>query len=382
MPKGIRYEDGFIVGGNLATKVAPNFRLREFVGRDGAVRIHRELVGALQELRESYGRPLEVKGVDPKSGLGAGKRGLFAWLDAEDPAAVITGAEGLVKLGYLDRVLEHGRQVYAEMPPPDALPPLPPEPAFEIVMRLTAAYETTGDPYQQVTGNFDGAGLSFGPLQVNFGTGTLPDLFARFQARDEAALKGCFDKLEHYHEWQRILNSSRPKQIAWADRSSQGNSKHGFAQPWKRYLGAVGRVSAFREETLRYAYDKYGRKLIVQLAWLRGLSPIRIDRFACLSALYDLCVQQGGLERAHAAIRRRVDEEKPSNQFELVRIAVEERGRKATERWRADCISRRLGILYRTPQKVTESGQTAYRDNPRLYLIRDVKVRGAERYLS
>ena len=382
MPKGIRYEDGFIVGGNLTTRITPNFRLREFVGRDGAVRIHRELVGALQELRESYGQPLAVKAVEPKSGLGARKRGLFAWLDAEDLDAVITSAAGLVKLGYFDRVLKHGGQIYAEMPPPDALPPLPPEPAFEIVMRLTAAYETTGDPYQQVTGNFDGAGLSFGPLQVNFGTGTLPDLFPRFQARDEAALKGCFDKLEHYHEWQQILHSSRPKQIAWADGLSRGNSKHGFAQPWKRYLQAVGRVSAFREETLRYAYDKYGRKLIVQLAWLRGLSPIRIDRFACLSALYDLCVQQGGLEKAHAAIRRRVNEERPSNQFELVHIAVEERGRKATERWRADCISRRLGILYRTPQKTTESGHTAYRDNPRLYLIRDVKVRGAERYLS
>lgn len=382
MAKGIKYEDGFIIGGNPRARIAPNFELREFAGRDGSIHVHRELVGALQELREAYGRPLQIKGMEPESGLGAGKRGLFAWLSADDPDAVIASAAKLIELGYFARLLKRGGQIYAEMPSPDALPPLPPEPAFEIVMRMTAAYETTGDPYQQVTGNFDGAGLSFGPLQVNFGTDTLPDLFARFEARDSAALKGCFDKLQHYHEWQRILHSSRSEQIAWADGLSRGNNKHGFAEPWKRYLQAVGRVPAFREETLRYAYDKYGRRLIVQLAWLRGLSPIRIDHFACLSALYDLCVQQGGLERAHAAIRARVSRENPRNQFELVHIAVEERGRKAKERWRADCISRRLGILYGTPKKVTESGHTAYRDNPRLYLIRNVKVRGVERYLT
>lgn len=382
MPKGIRYDDGFIVGGNLNTRVTPNFRLREFARPNGDVHVHRELVGALQELRERYGKSLEVKGLNAKHDLGGGKHGLFVWLGTADPGAVVASAAPLNDLGYFALVRERGGQVYAEMPPPEALPPLPAEPAFEIGMRLTAAYETSGDPYQQVTGNFDGAGLSFGPLQINFKSGTLKELFARFQSLDAASLSACFARLDHFHQWQQILHSSQAKQIAWADGLSRGSSKHSFAQPWKGYLQAVGRVTTFREETLRYAYDTYGRKLIVQLAWLRGLSPIRIDHFACLSALYDLCVQQGGLERAHTAIRNRVENESPSNQFELVHIAVEERGHKANERWRADCVSRRLGILYRSPQRITESGQTAHRDNPRLYLVRNVKVKGVEGYLT
>jgi hypothetical protein len=53
---------------------------------------------------------------------------------------------------------------------------------------VTAAFETAGDPFQQVTGNFDKAGLSFGPLQMNFGTGTLQELFRRFAARDNSQL--------------------------------------------------------------------------------------------------------------------------------------------------------------------------------------------------
>ncbi len=41
-----------------------------------------------------------------------------------------------------------------------------------------------------------------------------------------------------------------------------------------------------------------------------------------LSALYDRCVQQGSLNKAHDTIRKRVERERPENQFQLVRIAV------------------------------------------------------------
>ena len=117
------------------------------------------------------------------------------------------------------------------------------------------------------------------------------------------------------------------------------------------------------------------------LSWLQGLTSIRIDHFACLCALYDLCVQQGGLDPAHDAIRARVRIEHPSDQFELVHIAVEERGRKALPRYRADCVSRRLGILYREPQRVSISGFTAKRSNPRFYLLRNAAVHDMATYL-
>jgi hypothetical protein len=133
---------------------------------------------------------------------------------------------------------------------------------------------------------------------------------------------------------------------------------------------------------LRYAYDTYGRKLIVALSWLRGLVPVRISNVRCLAALYDLCVQQGSLDKAHDAIRRRVQNEQSLDEFQLTRIAVEERGRKADPRWRADSISRRLCILEREPVKVADSGQTAERDNPNLYLLRNAPVSQIERYLT
>jgi hypothetical protein len=380
MPKGLEYDDDYLVGGPARCQVTPNFTLAEYAGTDGRLRIHRELVASVQVLRDRFGRSIRVAGLTPAGNLGRGLDGRFVWLGADDMAALEAAARALVKEGHFIRVETQGGRLYVEMPDPANLPPILPERALDLAIAVTAGFETSGDPYLQVTGNFDGAGLSFGPLQANLKTGTLQDLFRRFQARDERRLANCFGPL--WPEWQRVLRlPSRAQQVAWADALSRGRNKADFDPRWKAALQAVGSEPAFRGEMLRYAYDTYGRKLIVALSWLRGLTPLRIGNFRCLAALYDLCVQQGSLDRAHDAIRRWVQNERPGDEFALTRIAVVERGRTANPEWRADCISRRLGILEREPVKVVEAGVTAERDNPNLYLLRNAQVSQMERYL-
>lgn len=381
MPKGLKYDNDYIVGGPANCRVTPHFKLSEYAGANGKVRIHRELAASVQVLRSSLGAAVSIAGVAPAGGLGKGLEGRFVWLKANDLAALEAAARKLVKEGHFVRVEASGGKLYVEMPDPGHLPPLLPEKALDLAIAVTAGFETSGDPYLQVTGNFDGAGLSFGPLQVNFKTGTLQELFRRFRARDESRLRACFGAL--WPEWERVLRlPSRVQQVAWADALSRGARKADFDPRWKAVLQAVGSEPVFRTEMLRYAYDTYGRKLIVALSWLRGLVPVRISNVRCLAALYDLCVQQGSLDKAHDAIRRRVSNAGPLDEFQLTRIAVEERGRKANPRWRADCISRRLCIIERDPVKVVESGQTAERDNPNLYLLRNVPVSNVERYLT
>jgi hypothetical protein len=381
MPKGLKYDNDYLVGGPVRGQVTPNFTLSEYAGADGRVRIHRELVASVQVLRDRLGKSIGIAGVAPAGGLARGLEGRFVWLRADDMVALEAAARGLAKDGHFVRVEAQPGLLYVEMPDPARLPPILPERALDLAIAVTAGFETSGDPYLQVTGNFDGAGLSFGPLQANFKTGTLQALFRRFQTRDERRLAACFGPL--WPEWQRVLRlPSRVQQVAWADGLSRGRNKADFDPRWKAALQAVGREPAFRGEMLRYAYDTYGRKLVVALAWLRGLSAIPVRNFRCLAALYDLCVQQGSLDRAHDAIRRRVQTERPRDEFQLTRIAVEERGRKADPQWRADCISRRLGILEREPVKVAEAGVTAERDNPNLYLLRNAPVSQIERYLA
>lgn len=376
------YEHDFIVSGNARDAITPNFAVKEFVS-GGALFVHRELVGALQELRDNYGAPVSIQGLAPRAGRGVGKRGCFVFVRGTDMATLEAQAQRLVAQTFLAAAERAGADLYLEIADPtQPAPPLPAANALERAVRVTAAYETSGDPFQSAAGNFDGAGLSFGPLQVNFGTGTLPQIFARFRMVDERALAGCFPRADHWQEWQGILQAPKAKQLAWANAISTGANKAGVAEPWKSYFAAVGRCDPLRQEMLRFAYDVYGRKLIVALSWLKGLWPGKIDSFPCLNALYDLCVQQGSLDKAHDVIRARVARERPDNQTALVHIAVEERGRKAAPEWRADCISRRLGILYREPVKVTENGKAAARQNLRIYLVRDVPVKGAEQYLT
>lgn len=381
MAKGLQYEQDFVIGGPAGARVSPNFTLSEYAAPDGTLYVHRELIASVQLLRDRLGAPLKIVDTASAEDRGEGLGGRFAWLSAADFSCLASAARRLLREGEFAHVAACGERVYVEIPDPGHLPALAPARAMDRAIAVTAGFETSGDPYLQVTGNFDGAGLSFGPLQVNFKTGTLQELFRRFRARDDGdRLRACFGDL--WPEWEQVLHlPSRARQVAWADTHSRGARKSDFDPAWKAALQNVGREPLFREETMRYAYDTYGRKLIVALSWLHGLVPIRIGNFRCLAALYDLCVQQGCLNRAHEAIRKRVAREAPQDEFALTRIALEERGRAANPRWRADCIARRLCILERGPVSVSESGRSAERDNPNLYLVRNAPVSQVERYL-
>jgi hypothetical protein len=379
---GLQLLDGFIEGGDPNHRLTPNFRLREFIRPDGKVWVHRELVACLQILRDRLDAPIEVDPAPPPAALHPVTHGLGIMVMADDGERLQRLAEELIVQGYLSRAQQQGKQLYVAIPQPDRLPPIAPKLAFECGVQVTAAFETSGDPYQQVTGNFDQAGLSFGPIQCNLKSGTLQELFRRLRGEDEPRLKRCFGNDDDYTIFWRVLDGPRTKAISWADKLSTGRQKRGFSQPWKGYLQAVGREPVFRDVMLRYAYDKYGKLLMSALAFLRGVSPISITNLRCLAALYDMGVQQGSLAKAYDAIRRRVAAEQPADQFALTRIAIEERAKKASPKWRADCLSRRLSILERRPVSVTLNGRRARRENPRSYLLRNSPVKGLDRYLA
>jgi hypothetical protein len=111
---------------------------------------------------------------------------------------------------------------------------------------------------------------------------------------------------------------------------------------------------------------------------LRQRSPIPIDHLRCVCALYDLVVQQGSLDKALSAVDARLVAEQPGTQFELVRIAVEERGRAASPQWQADAVSRRVGILNGVPHTVDDR----QRANIQFYLLRNVRVENVDRLVA
>lgn len=362
----VDWDGAFVVGGDGTTRLTPNFRLREFRRADGKVRVHRELVTALQMVRDRMGQSLSIAGVDPD--------GLGATVKSASAADVMQAAEALSPQGLFESVSENGGNVRFRIPDPANAREIDLAHALETAFNVTAGFETSGDKFQQITGNFDDMGLSFGPAQVNFGTGTLQPLFREFLKADEPALRACFSDPDDYDLWIRVLDMPLKQQIAFADRISTGASNANVIQPWKSYFQAVGRVPKFRTIMVEMVLRDYGKKLLAAVALLKRVRPdIRIDHLRCMCSLWDLVVQQGSLDKALPEIQARVRQELPADQFHLVRIAVEERGKKARAEFVDDCISRRVGVLNGVPEIVGRR----QRANIQFYLLRDARVRGA-----
>ena len=367
----VDWQGGFIVGGDDNRRLTPSFRLKEFRRPDGSIRVHRELISGLQLLRDRFGNPLSVKRTEAD--------GLAAVVAGEPVAALLASAQTLRERRVFENVAREDGGVSVTVPSPDSLPPIDLEQALETAFSVTAAFETAGDKFQQITGNFDGAGLSFGPAQVNFGTGTLVPLFRKFKAADEAALRGCFTDPDDYDEWLRVMDLPTSKQIDWANGVTTGRGGHDVIEPWKGYFRAVGRVERFRALMVESILSDYGGRMLRALKKLQALKPaVQIDHLRCICSLYDLVVQQGSLDKAWDAITARVGRENPQDQFALIRIAVEERGRAASSEWRDDACSRRLGILRGVPETVGER----QRANINFYMLRDVRVRNASELTS
>jgi hypothetical protein len=367
----VDWDHAFVVGGDGNRRLTPGFRLKEFRQPDGSVRVHRELVSALQLLRDRFGKPVSIRRTDP-DGLGAVVSG--------DPAdALLECAAAVRERRLFDRVERRSDDVHVGLEAADSRPAIDLAEALETAFSVTAAFETAGDKFQQITGNFDGAGLSFGPAQVNFGTGTLVPLFRAFAAADELALHACFADEDDYDDWRRVMELSIADQITWANTITAGRGGHDVVEPWKGYFQAVGRVNMFREIMVTSILREYGGRMARAIRALQRLRPdIQIDHLRCMCSLYDLVVQQGSLDKAWPAIEERVRRDNPQDQFALTQIAVEERGRRAAPQWQADAVSRRVGILKGVPETVDDR----QRANINFYMLRNVHVTGAAELVS
>jgi hypothetical protein len=208
----VEWDGNFVVGGDGARRLTPNFKLREF-RFDGAIRVHRELVSSLQLLRNRFARGIGVRGVDA-DGLGA----------------TIEGAPTDGLLAAADALEAHSLFSLAERQGDNS-----------VHVRIADPRDVREVGLEQALG----AGLSFGPAQVNFSTGTLQPMFEKFAAADRDALAACFTDPDDWEEWQRVMAMpSRDEQVAWANGISTGTSLANVMQPWKGYFQSWSKKSS------------------------------------------------------------------------------------------------------------------------------------------
>ncbi|MGF6598146.1 hypothetical protein P3T23_002863 [Paraburkholderia sp. GAS448] len=140
---------------------------------------------------------------------------------------------------------------------------------------------------------------------------------------------------------------------------------------WKSPFSKLGQVQAFQEIQIDQATSKYHPSVLDCIDFLRSVSPDLMKKVELLTYcdLYDLCVQQGSLARAAQEIRTRVANDHPTAQRQLLRIAVEERAKKANPSSVADCMSRRIGIFQQSAFTYVAYGVTKTRQNPKFHII-------------
>ena len=192
--------------------------------------------------------------------------------------------------------------------------------------------------------------------------------------KNSARFAECFPNGTSYETLKvALIQSDQAAQLAWAKEIIRTN-KTG----WKQAFRALGDVQDFQGIQLREAAN-FNSNVQTCIREMRRLSSSLMEVVYGITyiALYDLCIQQGGLDKGDSLsnIKKRVIAENPLTQEQLLRICVQERAKTASKLWMADCMSRRMGIIEGSSYSVTLSGHTANRTNENFHLLEDARMK-------
>lgn len=240
--------------------------------------------------------------------------------------------------------------------------------AQEIALKITTYFEGGKSMnYQALADDFDGQGTSFGLIQWNFGSNTLGPLLKKMLDKDGTAFKGCFGDDADYDTLKKALtDANKGDQLKWA----RGRIKNKRAA-WDSAFKKIGSVEAFNKIQRDQAAGEYHPLAVIVIKKIRDISPTLFANVELRSyaAIFDLCVQQGGIDKAVTEIKNKVKDEKPAAQLDLMKTVVTETARKANDKWVSDCLSRRMGILTGAAYNSKEHDVTAERKNTQFSLL-------------
>jgi len=248
--------------------------------------------------------------------------------------------------------------------------------AQDLALTVTMYFEGGNSAYQALADDFDGMGTSFGLIQWNFGAGTLGPLLLKMMNADPAAFAGCFGANANFDALKSAITAaSVSQQLIWARRLIASNRA-----AWKAAFVAIGTNPTFNQIQRQQAITHYHARALTVIASLRRISSDLMVNVEVRSyvAIFDLCVQQNGIDNVLDSIKAKVLAAAPTTQLALVTMAVQQRALSAKAKYVADCMSRRMGILTGANYTATENGVSSTRQNPKLGLIAAVGTKFVE----
>src|SRR5690348_12788244 len=95
--------------------------------------------------------------------------------------------------------------------------------------------------YGCVSGNFDGAGGSYGIIQVNWKSGTCQPVFQDMINLWSDDLAAAITNTNDYNTFvDVVMNRTTTDQIAWGESISDQTNKHKVIEPWNTYFTTLG----------------------------------------------------------------------------------------------------------------------------------------------
>lgn len=192
-------------------------------------------------------------------------------------------------------------------------------------LTLTSTFE---GGWNAVAGNFDGQGLSFGPLQWNLGQGTLQPLL-RDMADGGLELKHCCGEAFQ----QACLHGNIETFIQTHCLQDNG----GVKPEWDRKLRALAVTRTARTLFVRAA-EMYFRKAELACKTL-GFSSER-----AFALCFDIAVQNGGVRKKHLQLYHARLSPQLTEEWQKLKLLAQVVADCASPRWRQDVLSRKLAL--------------------------------------
>lgn len=166
---------------------------------------------------------------------------------------------------------------------------------------ITGFFETSlayPDYYGVVTGNFDGAGLSYGFIQYNFGSGTLQPILEHLIDNHTSDIREAFDystdPTDYNTLYDVIKNQTLAQQVAWGDSISTVGNKRIVIEPWKTYFNNLGDYVSCQEKQRANAESGYYSPALTFFNELKNQSPVTNGSKRLYAFCFDYWVQYGG----------------------------------------------------------------------------------------
>jgi hypothetical protein len=105
--------------------------------------------------------------------------------------------------------------------------------------------------YSVMSGDFDGAGGSFGLIQWNWKSGTIQPIFRDMVNLHAADVQAAFTNTTDYNTFvDVVLNRTTTNQMAWGSSITDQTNKHKTIEPWNTYFSTLGTFKSCQDRQL------------------------------------------------------------------------------------------------------------------------------------